>query len=76
MLGAVTTAKDKLARMAEGLARLNRESAQRAASATPGQSIERALELSVLVGRSATNFEKPLPPSLPALWRARQAGRR
>ncbi len=68
----MTTPQDKLQRMAEGMARLNQESAARAAAATPGESIERALELSALVGRSNTNFDKPLPPSLPALFKARR----
>ena len=70
----MTTAKDKAARMAEGLARLNRESAQRAAEAGPQASLSLALQLSELVRRSETDFDKPLPPSLPALWRARQRG--
>jgi len=72
----VTTAKDKLARMAEGMARLNRESAERAAAAGPAASMELAVQLSEMVRRSDTNLDKPLPPSLPALWKARQAGRR
>lgn len=61
--------------MAEGMARLNRESAERAAAAGPAESIERALELSELVRRSDTNFEKPLPPSLPALLKRLRSSR-
>ncbi len=67
---------DKLRRMRERMARLNLESAQRAAASTPGESIRMALELSELVLRSDSNFDKPLPPSLPALWKAmKRSGR-
>lgn len=62
--------------MAEGMARLNRESAQRAAEAGPEASLTLALQLSELVRRSDTDFDKPLPPSLPALWMARRRGQR
>lgn len=71
---AVSNPEDKRARMAKGLARLNRESAARTAAAGPAKSIAQALELSELVRRSDSNFEKPLPPSLPALWKALHRG--
>ncbi len=61
----------KLAMMAEGMARLEAESIAREARLTPGERVERGLELSELVRRSQTNRDKPLPPSLVALWRAR-----
>lgn len=62
----------KLALMAEGLARLEAESIAREARLTPGERIERGIELSELVRRSQANRDKPLPPSLVALWRQRQ----
>jgi hypothetical protein len=69
MLRRVDTPAERLARMRAGLERLNTESAQRAAAAGGGESIRVGLELSELVRRTTTSFDKPLPPSLPALFR-------
>jgi hypothetical protein len=52
--------------------RLERESLERAARASPGENIERALALSSLVLRSQSDFQRPEPVSLVALWRARR----
>jgi hypothetical protein len=64
--------KARLKVVAEGLARLERESQKRSALATPGQNIERTLELSELIRKSESTPEKPLPVSMVALWRARR----
>jgi hypothetical protein len=58
--------------IAEGMARLERESIERAARASPGENIEAALALSSLVLRSQSDFERPAPVSLVALWKARR----
>jgi tRNA A37 N6-isopentenylltransferase MiaA len=58
---------------AEALDRLQAESAADAANAEPGQRISRGLELSALTQQMpGAIFEKPLPPSLPALYRLRK----
>ncbi len=69
----MATEKDKarMRRIALAMEELNRESAARAAQAGPGACVEKTLELSDLVRRSESLRDKPLPPSLPALWRAR-----
>jgi hypothetical protein len=67
-------ARQRWARVTAGVERLERESLERAAAATPGQNIESALALSSLVLRSQSDFSRPLPVSLVALWRARRQG--
>lgn len=74
-LGPVETPQQRMARLGAGIDRLNAESAERAAKAGPGESLRLALELSELVRRSRSNFDKPLPPSLPALFRKLQRER-
>jgi hypothetical protein len=62
----------RLAAIAQGMEAAERESLARAAEVEPGRRIELALELSELVRKSSSNFEKPLPPSIAELWRKRR----
>lgn len=61
--------------IAEGMARLNRESMLEEAKLTPGERILAALRLTDQFLRSAPMEEKPPPVSPASIWRKRNPNR-
>lgn len=57
--------------IADGMARLDRESIAREQALTPGQRIQAALRLTDLFLKSSRGATKPMPISLVALWKLR-----
>ncbi len=58
--------------IAEFMEKANAESIARAAAAGPGANIEQAIRMSDALLKSISDVNKPSPPSLVALYRARK----